>query len=293
MPATGTLTHLKFPEDCRADSGVRAGDTISPWYDPMISKVIVHGPTREVALAQLSRALEGTQVGGTVTNLAFLGGLAGHQGFAKGEVDTGLIARDIDSLTAAPVAELHHRVAAGMVALGLTKVDQAGGFTLWTPLRRAVSLSWQGEVFELEVEVDGPDRQIWHIGEDEVVANRRSAGWNIGSWVMSDVVQASKTITVFDGYGLPFEAIDPLDREADAGGDKNVIEAPMPGLIKAVFAKAGQVVSEGDRLAVLDAMKMEHGLLAARDGVVAEVLAADGDQVEAGAALIRLREDAE
>ncbi|NIZ59472.1 3-methylcrotonyl-CoA carboxylase [Sedimentitalea sp. CY04] len=293
LPATGTLTHLKFPEDCRADSGVRAGDTISPWYDPMISKVIVHGPTREVALAQLSRALEGTQVGGTVTNLAFLGGLAGHQGFAKGEVDTGLIARDIDSLTAAPVAELHHRVAAGMVALGLTKVDQAEGFTLWTPLRRAVSLSWQGEVFDLEVEVDGPDRQIWHIGEDEVVANRRGTGWIIGSWVMSDVVQSSATITVFDGYGLPFEVFDPLDREADASGDKNVIEAPMPGLIKAVFAKAGQAVSEGDRLAVLEAMKMEHALLAARDGVVAEVLTANGDQVEAGAALIRLREDAE
>ena len=75
LPATGTLTHLEFPHGCRADSGVRAGDTISPWYDPMIAKVIVHGPTRAVALEQLHRALRRTQVAGTVTNLSFLGAI--------------------------------------------------------------------------------------------------------------------------------------------------------------------------------------------------------------------------
>jgi 3-methylcrotonyl-CoA carboxylase alpha subunit len=84
--------------------------------------------------------------------------------------------------------------------------------------------------------------------------------------------------------------IDPLDRASAAGGDMNLIEAPMPGLVKAVFAEAGQKVKEGDRLAILEAMKMEHSLLAARDGTVAEVLAAAGDQVEAGAALVRLEE---
>lgn len=292
LPATGTLTHLQFPQGCRADSGVRAGDTISPWYDPMISKVIVHGPTRAVALARLSRALEGTQVAGTVTNLAFLGALAGHKGFASGEVDTGLIARDLDTLAAAPVVETFHKVAAAMAALDL--VDPAGdAFTLWSPLRRAVSLSWQDEIFEAHVEVAGADRQVWHIEDEEVVVNRRGGGWIIGNQMMPDVVCSAGVITVFDGYGLTFEVIDPLDRDARAGGDTNVIEAPMPGLVKAVFAKAGQVVAEGDRLAVLEAMKMEHALLAARDGVVAEVLAATGDQVEAGAALVRLQEETE
>lgn len=98
-------------------------------------------------------------------------------------------------------------------------------------------------------------------------------------------------ITVFDQYGLAFDLVDPLDRDASAAGDTNVIEAPMPGLVKAVFAEAGQMVKEGDRLAILEAMKMEHSLLAARDGVVAEVLAEAGAQVEAGAALVRLQED--
>ena len=293
LPATGTLTHLQFPASCRADSGVRSGDAISPWYDPMIAKVIVHGPTRAVALARLSRALEGTQVGGTVTNLAFLGALAAHPGFAAGDVDTGLIARDLDRLVAVPEIESRHMVAAAMVALELTETAPDTGFGLWAPLRRAVQLSCQGEDFELDVQVEGPDRQIWTAQAETIRAERSDGLWRIGGTALPDVSIAGPVVTVFDGYGISFDQIDPLDRDASAGGDTNVILAPMPGLVKAVFAKAGQTVAEGDRLAVLEAMKMEHALLAARDGVVAEVLAADGDQVEAGAALVRLQEDAE
>jgi len=293
LPATGMLTHLQFPDGCRADSGVRAGDTISPWYDPMISKVIVHGPTRAVALARLGRALERTEVAGTVTNLGFLGGLAAHAGFARGEVDTGLIARDLDVLATAPVVEPFHKVAAAMSALDLISAAPDTGFTLWAPLHRSVSLSWQGEGFDVDVDVAGVDRQIWQVDGEEIVATRRGTRWVIGNRLLPDVVQFGGVITVFDGYGLTFEVPDPLDRDAQAGGDTNVIEAPMPGLVKVVLATAGQQVKEGDRLAVLEAMKMEHALLAARDGVVAEVLAAAGDQVEAGAALVRLQEDTE
>jgi 3-methylcrotonyl-CoA carboxylase alpha subunit len=291
LPATGTLTHLEFPEICRADSGVRAGDTISPWYDPMISKVIVHGPTRAVALSRLSQALAKTEVGGTVTNLAFLGALAAHEGFAAGDVDTGLIARDLDELVQAPKVKFEHKAAAGMLALGLIDLDWDAGFTLWSDLRRSVHLSHQGEVFEATVEVGGPDDQIWEFPghpEDQICACRIAGSWVLSGDRLPPMAQSGNTITVFDGYGLQFEVIDPLDRASAAGGDMNVIEAPMPGLVKAVFAEAGQEVKEGDRLAILEAMKMEHSLLAARDGIVAEVLAAAGDQVEAGAALVRL-----
>ncbi|WP_417472524.1 biotin carboxylase N-terminal domain-containing protein [Leisingera sp.] len=293
LPATGTLTHLSFPAECRADSGVRAGDTISPWYDPMISKVIVHGSTRKVALSRLARALEDTQVGGTVTNLAFLGALASHEGFAAGEVDTGLIARDLEALTTAPEVELRHKAAAGMVALDLVDAAAETGFTLWAPLHRAVTLSHAGESFTADVQVDGPDRQLWTVEGDTVVAERSQGQWRIGGQRMPAVSRSAALITVHDAYGLEFTVIDPLDRDAAAGGDLNVIEAPMPGLVKAVFAEAGQPVKEGDRLAVLEAMKMEHSLLAPRDGVVAEVLAGAGDQVEAGAALVRLQDESD
>ncbi len=290
LPATGTLTHLVFPPICRADSGVRPGDTISPWYDPMIAKVIVHGPTRAVALARLARALEETQVAGTVTNLAFLGALARHDGFARGDVDTGLIGRDIDALVREPAPEMRHKVAAAMAALDLTEGGWDTGFTLWAPLHRAVMLAWDGEPFEADVQVEGPGRQVWQIDGTEAVAERVGGAWNIDGQPLPDIAQAGAVVTVFDQYGLAFDVIDPLERDAFSGGDGNVIEAPMPGLVKAVYAKAGQEVKEGDRLAVLEAMKMEHSLLAARDGVVAEVLAEAGAQVEAGAALVRLEE---
>lgn len=292
LPSTGTLSHLRFPEGVRADSGVRAGDTISPFYDPMIAKVIVHGPTRALALNRLSAALAGTEVGGTVTNLAFLGALAGHAGFGRGEVDTGLIARDLDALTEVPEAAPRHLAVAGMAALELFDLTDMAGFTLWQPLRRAVSLVAQGEVHDLTVEVLSPVQQRWHVGDQEVVAERIGGRWQVDGVPQPAVAVDRAIVTVFDHYGLTFGTVDPLDQAAGAAGDGNLIEAPMPGLVKVVDAQVGQAVAEGDRLAVLEAMKMEHSLLAARDGVVAEVLATTGDQVEAGAALIRLEAEA-
>jgi len=290
LPATGTLSHLSFPDGVRADSGVRAGDSISPWYDPMIAKVIVHGPSRSAALRQLDDALARTEVAGTVTNLAFLGALARHDGFAAGDVDTGLIARDLDMLAAAPQPDVAHKVAAAMAALGLIDATPDMGFTLWADLHRAVTLEWQDERFEATVEVAGPDKQTWTIGAETVAAVRQARGWVIGDLRLPVTSCSGASVTVFDAYGLSFTVVDPLDRASGAAGDGNLIEAPMPGLVKAVFAEAGQQVQEGDRLAILEAMKMEHSLLAARDGIVAEVLAKSGDQVEAGAALVRLEE---
>ncbi|WP_170331465.1 acetyl/propionyl/methylcrotonyl-CoA carboxylase subunit alpha [Ruegeria arenilitoris] len=290
LPATGTLTHLQFPQACRADSGVRAGDTISPWYDPMIAKVIVHGPTRAVALEQLHRALCQTEVAGTVTNLAFLGALTRHQGFAAGDVDTGLIGRDLDGLTQDASASAATCVAAAMTALRLVETSDETGFSLWAPLHRAVQLM-ADEMIDLDVQVEGPNRQVWQVGEETLIAERSGGAWSIGGAPMPRVVVAGSRITVFDNYGRAFNVVDPLDRDTSAAGDTNAIEAPMPGLVKAVFASVGQAVKEGDRLAILEAMKMEHSLLAARDGIVAEVLTDDGAQVEAGAALVRLEEE--
>ena len=290
LPATGTLTRLRFPDGVRADSGVRGGDTISPFYDPMIAKVIVHGPTRDVALAKLSAALKGTQVAGTVTNLSFLGALAEHKGFAAGDVDTGLIARDIDTLTAVAVVTPSHWARAGMAAMGLDTPSAGAGFNLWAALRQSVALSHEGEAVTLFVEVNCADTQTWYVGDAVVVAQRVGGQWLLDRLSAPAVAMTETCVTVFDTYGIAFDVVDPLQRDASAMGDGNIVDAPMPGLVKAVTAKAGQSVTAGDRLAVLEAMKMEHALLAARDGVIAEVLVSEGDQVEAGAALIRLEE---
>lgn len=290
LPATGTLTRLRFPDGVRADSGVRGGDTISPFYDPMIAKVIVHGPTRDVALAKLSAALKGTQVAGTVTNLGFLGALAEHKGFVAGDVDTGLIARDIDALTAVAVVTPSHWARAGIAAMDLDMPNAGAGFNLWAPLRQSVALSHEGEEVTLAVEVNSADAQTWHVGDAVVVAQRVRGQWLLDGMSAPAVAMTEACVTVFDAYGIVFDIVDPLQRDASATGDGNIVDAPMPGLVKAVTAKTGQSVTAGDRLAVLEAMKMEHALLAARDGVIAEVLVSEGDQVEAGAALIRLEE---
>ncbi|MCB1366776.1 MAG: DUF2118 domain-containing protein, partial [Rhodobacteraceae bacterium] len=118
-----------------------------------------------------------------------------------------------------------------------------------------------------------------------------AAGWTFdGAVGPPSAVRIGQDISVFAGHGFHFTLLDPLHRLGDAAAAGNVIEAPMPGLVKAVFVAAGDQVKTGDRLAVLEAMKMEHVLTAARDGVVAEVLVDQGAQVEPHAALIRLEE---
>ncbi|MEL7126411.1 MAG: biotin carboxylase N-terminal domain-containing protein [Pseudomonadota bacterium] len=292
LPATGTLSHLRFPPEARADSGVRAGDTISPHYDPMIAKLIVHGPTRAVALQRLAHALARTEVAGTVTNLSFLGALAAHDGFAAGAVDTGLIARDLDALTAQAETEPVHMIAAAMAAAGLQAPGVASGFALWQPLMRTIPLM-QGEArCDPQVEVISGTRQVWHVNGRRHKVARHDGIWRCGDRRVPDAVIDQGTVTVFDDRAITFQIVDLLQVQSDAGNDANLIEAPMPGLVRDVFAAQGARVARGDRLVLLEAMKMEHGLTAPRDGVVAEVLAAAGDQVTAGAPLIRLEDDA-
>jgi len=290
LPATGTLTHLKFSDMARADSGVRAGDTISPHYDPMIAKLIVQGATRAEALAGMRLALAETQVAGSVTNLAFLRKLTAHQGFAAGDVNTGLIDRDLETLAVDPVPCSRARSLAALGALGLDQgSDALAGFHLWAPMRQIAVLNWGDEAFEVSVIVQGPGAfQTVIDGASHQIEHRADRWWIDGDKTPAEIVRHAAGLSVFWGNGYHFTQHDPLDVTAGLVGDGNLIEAPMPGLVKAVFATAGNTVAEGDRLAVLEAMKMEHVLVAARDGVVAEVLVRDGAQVEAGAALIRL-----
>ena len=288
LPATGRLTHLVFPEFARAETGVRAGDVISPWYDPMIAKVIVHGATRAIALARLSAALAATEVAGAVTNLDFLSALARHAGFAAGEVDTGLIARDLDALVAVPDQPVAVRALAVLAAAGLErKAEALQGFALWQPLRQSVHL----EGFSATVEGLAPGCFRVTIGKDHALCEQRRDWWVNGEKLKATLVRHGRHVSVFAGRAYHFTQRDALDRRVDLVGGALTL-SPMPGLVKVIFVHAGQAVVAGDRLAVLEAMKMEHTLTAGRDGVVAEVLVMPGAQVEADAALIRLEDEA-
>ncbi|WP_405405671.1 acetyl/propionyl/methylcrotonyl-CoA carboxylase subunit alpha [Paracoccus sp. Ld10] len=284
LPATGRLSHLRFPGGARIETGVRPGDAISPWYDPMIAKVITWGATRAIALRALEQALVDTEVAGSVTNLDFLIALARHSGFRRGDVDTGLIARDLPALMDGGAADPAALVLGVIGLSGLADRDTRGGATLWQPLRRTIA--WQRGQALLEVTGPGAARVTLDHAHD--VRWQSDRWWVDGQPCRHRVVVHSAGVSVFGGRVVHLRPLDPLARKAaDAAGD-GVTRSPMPGLVKAVHVVAGQTVVAGDRLAALEAMKMEHSLTAAADGIVAEVLAQPGDQVEAGAPLIRL-----
>ncbi|MEM6760512.1 MAG: biotin carboxylase N-terminal domain-containing protein [Pseudomonadota bacterium] len=289
LPAIGRLSHLAFPDSARADTGVRASDEISPFYDPMIAKLIVHGPTRAIALGRLRRALAATQVAGTTTNLAFLGALAHHPGFSAGQVDTGLIARDFDTMVpAARPSDPAHVIAAAMTAARLEERREDAGFALWAPLRRTIALANGDGRLDPSVEVCTPDHQRWHLGEDSHDIFYQNGVWSLDGIALPQTARDGDDITVFDQGGIGFTVPDPLDVGGAAGAGADVILAPMPGLVSAILAQPGDDVAQGQSLAVLEAMKMEHQLTAAVAGRVAEVLVQQGDQVTAGAPLIRM-----
>ena len=290
LPSTGRLAHLQFADHARIETGVRQGDTISPWYDPMIAKIITHGATRAIALRELEAALVDTEVSGSVTNLDFLIALTRHEGFRKGEVDTDLIARDLTELVSASEADGATKALAVIGLAGLADPKVKGGATLWQPLRRTIA--WEGG--EAVLQVIGPGAATVTVDGDDYAVRWQGDRW----WVNDDlrrnrIVQHDVGVSVFGGRTVHLAPLDLLAVDTSAAGGAALTLSPMPGLVKSVHVNAGDVVKAGDRLAVLEAMKMEHSLTAARDGIVAEVLTKAGDQVEAGAPLIRLEEEEE
>jgi 3-methylcrotonyl-CoA carboxylase alpha subunit len=287
LPATGTLAHLRFGAGVRVETGVRAGDKISPFYDPMIAKLIAHGPTRAIAFARLARALDETEVAGTVTNLGFLARLARHPDVLAGRVDTGLIARDQAALAERPAASAPVLALAALAALGL---DDSGGwdrgFALWAPLRQRLVL--EGDT--VTVETLGPGRHRVSLGDEVLDLALGPDGWTADGARIGTVLRQGDRVHVFSGGTQSFRIPDPLAVAVAVPGT-GLSLSPMPGLVRRVHVAAGDSVVRGAPLAVLEAMKMEHVLTAARDGRVAEVLVSEGAQVEAGAPLIRLEEE--
>jgi len=288
LPATGRLDHLEFAQGARIDTGVRQGDEITPFYDPMIAKLTVHAQSREAALRQLDRALAGTQIAGTVTNIAFLRALARHEDFATGDVDTGLIERGLDALAHVAVPCSKSRALAAVSALGAAD-NPLAGFTLWEALPQEVVLIWDEEAVAARVTTLSEGAYRVAVGDSVHSVTRHGVHWAVdGQKSSAKVVRHGAGITVFWGNTYTFQTVDPLERAAGAmlGGD--VTLAPMPGLVKAVFVVSGEAVAEGDNLAVLEAMKMEHVLRASRSGVVAEVYVTQDAQIAAGAPMIAL-----
>ncbi len=294
LPATGRLDHLVFPAGARIETGVRPGDEISPFYDPMIAKIVVHGADRGAALAALKQALAGTEIAGLTTNHAFLRKLVADARFASGDVDTGLIAAGGTALTDAPVPCTRSRSLGGIGALGLDQAqDPLAGFALWDPLPQRITVQHGHEDIEVAVVSKGPNRFEAQIDDARHQIVKKGGSWWVdGQTVPAKIARHASGVSVFWGNGYHYTVPDPLDRSSAGGPSGDTVLSPMPGLVRRVFAKDGQEVEAGDPMLILEAMKMEHTLRAPRDGVIARVETEEGAQVEAGLVLITLEPEA-
>lgn len=292
LPATGTLRHLKFPDAVRVDTGVRNGDVISPYYDPMIAKIIAHGPTRAVALSRLRSALSAVEIAGTITNLTFLRKLVRNPEFTAGQVDTDLITRHQDVLCRKNAPSLQVVAMAALAATQLLDADQPqAGFTLWAPLRRAVRLKFSDQEYCPVLRVSDANNVVVTIDDAQIQLCKIGGAWTEGGRrTKARAVRMGNLVIVFGDDTYEFEIPDDLAVSSDVHSGEDIIRAPMPGLVRQIFVRPGAEVAQGDRIAVLEAMKMEHTLKAPRPGTISEVLVKQGTQVEAGAALVRLEE---
>ena len=307
LPATGRLDHLRFPVGTsfepgpvRIDSGVRQGDTVSPWYDPMIAKIIAHGATRAAALAGLSKALDACQVVGVATNLTFLQALSRHPGFAAGQIDTGLIARDIGLLQ---VETLPGPAIVGLAMLatsGLLPGNKApdpwqslANWRHWLPDAQFARLDHGGQSTSgFLTALPGGDWRLAMGGQTIVFKVTADQDFYVlhcdDRSQKAQVVNSPGHITIFSNSQSHSFDLSQADQRQEQMHDVDRIFAPMPGLVKLVSISTGQLVHKGQPLIMLEAMKMEHTLTAPRDGVVAELLVAIGDQISDGNLLLRL-----
>ncbi|MGZ0004189.1 acetyl/propionyl/methylcrotonyl-CoA carboxylase subunit alpha [Burkholderia gladioli] len=329
LPSTGTLRHLRLPRGAeftigtavRVDSGVREGDAITPFYDPMIAKLIVHGADRAEALKRMARALRDCEAVGLSTNVAFLQRIVASEPFATADLDTGLIERNHETLFAArPLAPVAVALACAallaregaaaaadkgkggigsMTAQAASPWSALGNWRLNGDYRR--KLDWQlperDTALAVRYEHGAHGGASLAIVEDEALAFNWAAGATPLDLVVTiggergagRVVADGDNFHVFvDGTAESFVWENPLAHAGDAEHGGGRLTAPMPGKVIAVLVEAGQKVEAGAPLIVMEAMKMEHTIGAPSAGVVAEVLYAVGDQVADGAQLITL-----
>ncbi|HWD67277.1 MAG TPA: biotin carboxylase N-terminal domain-containing protein [Caulobacteraceae bacterium] len=294
LPSMGTLKVFELPGEVRGDSAVEAGDSVPPYYDPMLAKLISHAPTREMATRELAAACEAVRVWPVRTNAWFLARCLNDADFVAGDADTGFIDRKMAALASAPAPSVEVRVAAAgrLAAIAPTTAgtelsEVLFAFRLNAPAKSIVTLNFAessseatlarvGEAYEVEiegrrlralpsrgsVEIAGESYRAADIGEDHVVVFEKGAAFECGllKW----------------GAG------------AEADASDGTVRSPMPGRIVSILRRAGESIKAGETLLVLEAMKMEHALKAPVTGVIAELIVGEGTQVNEGVVLARI-----
>ncbi|QDP20081.1 acetyl/propionyl/methylcrotonyl-CoA carboxylase subunit alpha [Sphingomonas xanthus] len=261
MPSVGRLDHFDLGEEGRIETGVEEGDAISPFYDPMIAKLVARGDDRGEAIGALAAILDEVEVWPVRTNAGFLFNALLDEDFGRGHVDTGFIERKIDTLV--PPVEPDDTLWRGAAAVASAEEDEEAtglaGFRLNAPMRSGAVLGLGGSFRHVPLDDGEPVAAVSGFRHDE------------------------RVVIFYEGQAHEF------DRAARGtvghGAHDGEILAPMPGKVTSVEVSQGDKVAKGQRLLTLEAMKMEHGLTAPFDGIVAELNATAGAQVVVEAVL--------
>ena len=255
LPSIGRLDTFELgDESVRIDTGVEQGAEISPFYDPMIAKVIAHGPTRDAARSALTQALDESAVWPLKTNAGFLVKALEHPDFIAARLDTGLIGREGEALM--PPARPSDDALADAAA-SLTRCGGLAGFRLNAPVRSEGTFLLDGEAVTISY-----DPRQGGEGADDVLVAQGGQVWCLTPWRAAGA--------------------------AGADASDGAILSPMPGRVIAVAVAAGEAVTKGQKLLTLEAMKMEHSLTAPFDGTVAQLNAREGGQVSEGTLLVKI-----
>jgi len=313
LPATGTLTVYRKPACTafergvvRVDDGVREGDTISPFYDSMVAKLIVFGATRAEALSRMDAALAETRIVGLSTNVQFLRHVVNSPSFAQANLDTALIPREAAVLFHQDKVGLALAVASAVAQTLVAERAQEAGDPFsrrdgWRPhglTVRRFDFEYMGEplLAHLTYLHDGALQlafgDVSGVLQFDTLPTDGGARMDLQFQGQRQTVQTwqqGEIVHIFCALGATqITEIDALAHAGVAAADGGRLTAPMPGKVLSFAVKAGDVIKKGQALAVMEAMKMEHTIAAPADGTVAELLYAPGDQVSEGAELLKI-----
>ncbi|SCA55239.1 Acetyl-/propionyl-coenzyme A carboxylase alpha chain (Includes: Biotin carboxylase; Biotin carboxyl carrier protein) [Candidatus Terasakiella magnetica] len=314
LPATGELKHLRTPKESahvRIDTGVREGDEVSIYYDPMISKLIVWADTREGALRHMRKALADYQVVGLTTNIEFLATLVSHPAFVNFDVDTGFIERHENDLFPARDHITDDALALACLDVFITRDEEA-----------QAQADWSGDPFSpwhstsgFRMNDDNHHELYFGEGDDIItvtchyrddgflmelpggdvhVRGERDANGDLmadlgGRRMKATVVRHGDNLEILvHGLAHALKLFDPMAASENMDEVSGSLTSPMPGKVVSVLVEKGQEVSEGDSLMILEAMKMEHTIFAPMEGVVEDIFFNAGDQLEEGVELLKI-----
>ncbi|MFL6830909.1 MAG: biotin/lipoyl-containing protein, partial [Sphingomicrobium sp.] len=267
LPSVGTLDHFDLGDEGRIETGVEEGDAVSPYYDPMIAKLIASAESREETIGALASILDEAEVWPVRTNAGFLFNAVLHPKFGSGEIDTNFIERNLDALL--PESEPDEAIwrGAASVASALTEDEEPladlAGFRLNGAPHHAVALARGRQFRSIDLAADEPMAAVSGFRDEQ------------------------RVVVFYEGEAYEFD-LAARGTGTTHGLHDGEIEAPMPGKVAAVEISEGEKVAKGQRLLTLEAMKMEHALTAPFDGTVAELPASAGTQVREGQLLVRI-----